>query len=129
VRFSDDCSVQVGSSRDREWCFRLPEEKWRHEMVEELDTGRPAAQMVWGSIWVDRRGRVRRSPLVIMERDPTAPRHEYTAWSYCRALEKGLLRNYHAGELFQQDKAPIPQGWTLQLVLPYHRHITDTSRI
>jgi hypothetical protein len=69
-------------------------------MVKELDTSRLAAQMVWGSIWVDGRGRVRRSPLVIMERDPNAPRHGYTAWSYCRALKKGLLRNYHAGDLY-----------------------------
>ena len=69
-------------------------------MVEELDTGRPAAQIVWGSIWVDKRGRVRRSLLVIIERDSTALRHGYTAWSYCRALKKGLLRNYYVGELF-----------------------------
>jgi hypothetical protein len=46
MRFSDECSVQVGSGSDPEWCFRLPDEKWRHEMVEELATGRPAAQMV-----------------------------------------------------------------------------------
>jgi hypothetical protein len=46
MRFSNKCLVQVGSGRDREWCFQLPEEKWRHEMVEELNTGRPAAQMV-----------------------------------------------------------------------------------
>jgi hypothetical protein len=50
MRFSNKCSVQVGSSRDQEWCFRLPEEKWRHKMVKELHTGQPAAQMVWGSI-------------------------------------------------------------------------------
>jgi hypothetical protein len=27
MRFSNKCSVQVGSGRDREWCFQLPEEK------------------------------------------------------------------------------------------------------
>ena len=63
--------------------------------------------MVWGSIWIDRSRRVRRSPLVIMERDPTSPRNGYSAWSYCRALEAGLLRNYQAGDQFLQDNAPV----------------------
>ena len=31
-------------------------------------------QMVWASIWLDKCGRPRRSPLVIMERDSDAPR-------------------------------------------------------
>jgi transposase len=107
MRFSDECSVQVGSGASREWAFRYPHEKYTHEMVEEYDTGCQPSQMVWASIWLDERGRARRSPLVIMERDPTSPGHGYTAWSYCRALEKGLLRNYRAGDRFQQDNARI----------------------
>ena len=50
VRFSDECSVQINSGGDREWCFRLPDEAYRHEMVEEKSTGRPPQQMVWGQI-------------------------------------------------------------------------------
>ena len=63
--------------------------------------------MVWASIWLDERGRVRRSPLVIMERDPNAARTGYSANSYIEALEEGLLRNYHPGERFMQDNARI----------------------
>jgi transposase len=58
---------------------------------------------------------------VIMERDPNAPRHGYTAWSYCRALKKGLLRNYHAGDLFQQDNAPIHTARVTMDFLREHR--------
>jgi len=76
-------------------------------MVEEKSTGRPPQQMVWGQIWIDARGRVRRGPLVIMERDPDAPRNGYTSWSYRRALQQGLLRNYTEGDLFLQDNAPV----------------------
>jgi hypothetical protein len=60
-------------------------------MITESSTNRKPAQMVWGSIWVDEREHVRRSNLVIMERDSNAPRSGYSAQSYMEALTKGLL--------------------------------------
>ena len=42
-----------------------------------------------------------------MERDPDAPRNGYTSWSYRRALQAGLLRNYTPRDLFLQDNAPV----------------------
>jgi hypothetical protein len=50
--------------------------------------------MVWGLIWVDKRGRARRLNLVIMERNSDAPRGGYSAQSYIEALKKGLLPHY-----------------------------------
>jgi transposase len=38
-------------------------------MLAPINTGGKPAQMVWASISLDERGRARRSPLVIMERD------------------------------------------------------------
>jgi transposase len=63
--------------------------------------------MVWGAIWLDRRGRPKRSPLVIMERDPNAPRGGYSSQSYIKTLEEGLLPTYQQSELFMQDNARI----------------------
>jgi hypothetical protein len=60
-------------------------------MLTPISTGSKPAQMVWASIWLNERGRARRSPLVIMERDPDAPRRSYSAKSYIKALTKGLL--------------------------------------
>jgi hypothetical protein len=48
-------------------------------MILEHGTSRKPAQMVWASIWLDERGRARRSNLVIMERDSDAPRGGYSA--------------------------------------------------
>jgi transposase len=56
-----------------------------------------------------------------MERDLNALQHGYTAWSYCRALKKGLLRNYYAGDLFQQDNAPIHTARVTMDFLREHR--------
>lgn len=106
-RFSDECSIQRRSGGTSTWVFRLPHEKWRHEMIEETVISRSRAAMVWASIWLDRRGRVRRSPLVIMPRDPAARRKGYSAWSYIEALREGLLCNYHAGDIYMHDNAPI----------------------
>ncbi|KAF2258470.1 hypothetical protein CC78DRAFT_594991 [Lojkania enalia] len=46
LRFSDECSIQLGSGSDGEWCFRYPHEKWDREMIEEHSTSRPRAQIV-----------------------------------------------------------------------------------
>jgi len=51
-----------------------------------------------------------KSPLVIMERDPDAPRGGYSAWSYCQALEEGLQTNYKPGGIFVHDNAPIHES-------------------
>jgi hypothetical protein len=74
VKFSDECSVQKGAGANQEWCFRFPWEKWKPEMITAVGTGRKPQQMVWAAIWLDERGRPRRSKLVIMNRDPHAPK-------------------------------------------------------
>ena len=52
VKFSDECSVARGSGRSAEWVFRYPDEKFKHEMVDERIISRTKAQMVWALIWV-----------------------------------------------------------------------------
>jgi len=63
--------------------------------------------MVWGSIWLDARGRARRSRLIIMESDPDARKRSYTARSYINTLQQGLLPHYRVGRLFMHDNASI----------------------
>lgn len=58
--------------------------------------------MVWACIFIDGR-----SDLIIIERDPAAPRGGYTTQSYIWALEEGLLKEYEPGTPFQQDNAKI----------------------
>jgi hypothetical protein len=41
-------------------------------MITAVGTSRKPQQMVWAAIWLDERGRPRRSKLVIMNRDPDA---------------------------------------------------------
>ena len=60
-------------------------------MITLSGTGQAPQQMVWAAIWLDERGRPRRSNLVIMERDPQANKRGYSAQSYIEALTKGLL--------------------------------------
>jgi hypothetical protein len=89
-------------------------------MITEVSTSRPPAQMVWGAIWLDERGRPRRSPLVIMDRDPG---NGYTARSYIAALEEGLLPHYRQSQLFMQDNARIHTSHAVRAFMAEH-HIT-----
>lgn len=58
--------------------------------------------MVWGCIW-----KGGRSDLVVMQRDEGTRRRGYTAQSYQKALEEGLLPCYDETRHFQQDNATI----------------------
>ena len=107
LKFSDECSLQKGSGHTQEWCFRYAYEKWDHGMITEASPSRPPAQMVWGAIWLNRRGKPRRSPLVIMKRDPDAPHNGYSAQSYIQALKEGLLPHHQLSQRFMHDNAPI----------------------
>ncbi len=82
VILTDECSVARGSGHNLTWVWRLPTQKWTHNMVEEVKTGRQPARMVWGAIWMKEGGGIGRSDLVIMTRDPSSPGGGYTAWSY-----------------------------------------------
>ena len=105
--FSDECSVQRGSGKAAEWCFRYPYEKYNPDMITEKEKGKIMSQMVWGAIWLTRNGRVRRSELVIMKRHFASKKHGYSGDSYIQTLEEGLLPHYKPGQIFVQDNAPI----------------------
>ena len=110
VRFSDECSVEKGKGQKQEWCFRYKHEKWNQKMITPIATSTQRSQMVWASIWLNNRGQPCRSPLVIMERDTTARKYGYTAKSYIKALEIGLLPSWRPGQRFMHDNAPIHQA-------------------
>jgi hypothetical protein len=63
-------------------------------MLDPTRTSRKPAQIVWACVWLDEQGHLRRSKLVIIERDPDAKKRRYSAKSYIEALTKGLLPYY-----------------------------------
>lgn len=91
IKFSDETSVHRNVGGDREWCFRYPHERFKWEMVTEVPKSNGISIMVWGAIWVDRRGNPHRSPLVIMKRDLNSKKDGYAQHSYIETLRKGLL--------------------------------------
>jgi transposase len=107
LKFSDECSIQKGSGHNHEWCFRFEWEKWKRKMISEISTSRKPAQMVWASVWLDERGRPRRSKLIIMQRDFNAPKGGYSTQRYIETLKQGLLPYWRRSQLFMQDNARI----------------------
>jgi len=103
VIWSDECSFERGSGKDRKWVFRTPQQKWDHNMIQEVPKGKDLCQMVWGAFYGDGN----QSPLVIMERDPESKRNGYSAISYMETLDEGLVPIYEPGLIFMQDNASI----------------------
>jgi hypothetical protein len=89
-------------------------------MITTIGTGRKPAQMVWASVWLDERGRLRRSKLVIMKRDPQAKKKGYSSKSYMEALIKGLLPHYRRSQLFMQDNAGIHTSHAVRAFILRH---------
>ena len=102
VIFSDECSVEMGQGKKRQWAFGYPSEKYNYNKVSEYPKGKQGSVMVWCSIG----GSSRKSDLLIMERDENSRRNGYTAQSYLQILREGL-RPVYDGETFMQDNAPI----------------------
>jgi transposase len=76
--------------------------------------------MVWASVWLDKRGRPRRSKLVIMKRDPQAKKKGYSSKSYMEVLTKGLLPHYRRSQLFMQDNAGIHTSHAVRAFILRH---------
>ena len=44
--WSDECSVERGTGKNREWVFRTPVQKWDREMIETYKKGKDISVMV-----------------------------------------------------------------------------------
>ena len=101
--WSDECSVELGSGRKREWVFRTPYQKWEKEMIQPYNKSKAPSVMVWGGFY----GKVKTN-LVRMRRDPEAPRGGYSAESYLGVLEDQVEDIMLDGDLiFMQDNARV----------------------
>lgn len=100
---SDEVSVQNLSNNPNSYCFRFPWEKYNKDLINQTDHVKPTISvMFWAAIW-----KTGRSSIITMTRNETADNNGYTAWSYQKALEEGLLPIYNGTRDFQQDNARI----------------------
>ena len=51
VIWSDECSVERGTGKERAWVFWMPYEKWTKEMIQPKKKGRRVTVMVWGAYY------------------------------------------------------------------------------
>ena len=102
VQWSDECSVERGSGKQRAWVFRLPQEKWSKDMIQAVPKGKGVSVMVWACFWGGGR-----SDLYKLNRDFEAKKMGYSANSYIEILEDNLLGIWEPGFIFMQDNASI----------------------
>ena len=101
--FSDECLIERGKGKQREWVFCTLSQKWDKEIIDAVPKGKQILVMIWAGINLLYGG----IKMVIMERDPHSNHQGYSAHSYMLALEEGLLPIYYNGLIFQQDNTHI----------------------
>lgn len=93
---SDESSINNKSSNPNVYLFRGAHEKYNQELVNKGGHVKPPISMMfWGGIW-----KTGRTPIILMKRDPLAPRNGYSSWSYEIALQDGLLPIYDGTRRF-----------------------------
>ena len=107
VRWSDECSVEIGKGRKLEWVFVKGgpgqlEERLKPNMVQPKPCGKQSKKMFWATF-----GYGVRSALVPMDGDPNSARGGVTARVYRQVLDEHLLGILQFGSIFMQDNAPI----------------------
>lgn len=81
----------------------MPHEQWNKELVNIKLHGKASISiMVWAAIFTGGR-----TELIVMVHDEEAKRKGFSAKSYIKALEEGLLPVYFGDRVFQQDNARI----------------------
>jgi hypothetical protein len=81
--WSNECSVERSSSRQRSYIFRIPQQKWDKDKIDTYKKDKGYTVMVWASF----SGALRRSDLVVIERDKESPKGGYSARSYLQILD------------------------------------------
>jgi hypothetical protein len=71
-------------------------------MIDPQKKGKDISIMIWAAIWIGGR-----TDIVIMERDPEAPKKGYSTRSYMKCLDKELSEPWFQDMIFMQDNAPI----------------------
>ena len=102
IIWSDECSIEKGSGKQRQWVFRFPKEKWNKEMIQPVPKGKGVSVMVWAAFWGEGR-----SDLYKLARDFESKKMGYSANSYLEILEDNLLGIWEPHLTFMQDNAPI----------------------
>lgn len=106
VIWSDECSVERGSGKDRVWVFATPEQKWDKEYIQTYNKSKDISVMVWAAIWG-----TGRSNLYLLDRDFDSKKMGYSANSYLEVLDNNLPDIYakpgNSELIFMQDNAPI----------------------
>jgi len=85
VRFSNECSVELGAGKGIQWVFGYAGEQWDPDKIKALPRGKGLRVMVWAAIWG-----AGISDLYPLERDFESKKHGYSAASYIKILENNI---------------------------------------
>ncbi len=100
--WSDECSAEQGSRKNREWVFHTPVQKQNKELIQTYKKGKDICVMVQGCFQGSGR-----CDLYVLDCNFEAKKFGYMANSYIEVLDAELAGHYHEELIFMQDNAPI----------------------
>jgi transposase len=102
VRFSDECSVELGAGKGAEWAHGTHGQKYDRDKIRDRVRGKGLRIMIWAAIWG-----TGKSDIYPLSRDFESKKHGYSARSYIKVLEDNIGGIWGPGAIFQQDNARI----------------------
>lgn len=100
--WSDECSVERSAGTRSQYVFRVPADKWKPFAIQPVARSGRVSVMVWAAF-----SGVKKSPLVLVERDPDATRGGVTGKVYLDMLKRHPPALCGTDTIFMQDNAPI----------------------
>ena len=102
VIWSDECSVERGSGKQRKWVFCLPQEKWNKNIIHEAKKGQDISVMVWAAFW-----EAEQSELYELKQNFEIKKQSYSANFYIQILKNNLLGIWESDFIFMQNNTLI----------------------
>jgi transposase len=100
--FSDECSIEKESEKDRQWMFRLSHQKFEKKKIQSYLKDKEVSVMIWDSFW-----KTERSDLYKLFKDFEFKKKDYFANLYLTVLNDNLLEIWESDLIFMQDNALI----------------------
>ena len=102
IIWSDECSIEKRSEKQRAWMFKYSHEKWNKEMIQSVVKEKKISVMIWAAFWKNER-----FDLYKLNKDFEVKKMSYFANSYFEILNDNLLEIWESDLVFMQNNASI----------------------
>ena len=102
IIWSNECSIEKKSEKQRIWVFKYSHEKWNKKTIQSVVKEKKISVIIWAAFWKNEK-----FDLYKLNKDFKAKKINYFANSYFEILNDNLLEIWESGLVFMQNNASI----------------------